>query len=319
MVWECVLKAIGSEKCRERRVVEWNFVVDNTFLVKAITSFVVVTAILFLRYAAIRSILGQEELDGTLRRRWMVSIRNTAIFLVIFLLVLIWIEQLQAIGAGLVLVAAAVVVATKEFLLNIIGYFYRSACHSFVIGDRIEVNGIHGDVLDQNLMGILIMEVGSGVKTHQYTGVNIFIPNAVFLSNAVRNETHGGEDYVFHIITVTVKAGEHWQKAESLLLEAANLVCASYLTEARIRMHHISRRHALDAPAVEPRVNLQMPDHDKITFQLRVPVPARRRGRIEADILRRYLTALYVQTEEGEVPQGLAGMLESPFPIHEKS
>lgn len=302
-----------------RFFVKWNFVVDNTFLVKAVTSLVLVTAILFLRYAATRSILAQEDLDGTLRRRWIVSIRNTAIFLVIFLLIVIWIEQLQAIGAGLVLVAAAVVVATKEFLLNIMGYFYRSACHSFVIGDRIEVNGIHGDVLDQNLMGILVMEVGSGIRTHQYTGVNIFIPNAVFLSAAVRNETHGGEEYVFHIITVTVKAGENWPKAEALLLEAANLVCAPFLNDARIRMHNISRKHALDAPAVEPRVNLQMPDHEKITFQLRVPVPAKRRGRIEAEILRRYLTAMYAPTEEeereGDIPQGLAGMLGSSFPV----
>ncbi|MCW7753024.1 mechanosensitive ion channel family protein [Desulfobotulus sp. H1] len=292
---------------------EWHFVVDNTFLAKTITSFVVVGAILLLRHGAVRSILGHENLDSTVRRRWVVTVRNAAIFFVIFLIVVIWIEQLQAIGAGLVLVAAAVVVATKEFLLNIIGYFYRSACHAFTIGDRIEVNGIHGDVLDQNLMGIRLMEVGSGIRTHQYTGVSVFIPNAIFLSAAVRNETHAGEEYVFHIITITVKAGEDWPHAEALLLEAANAVCTPYLEKARARMHTISRRHALDAPAVEPRINLQMPDHEKIAFQLRVPVPARRRGRIEADILRLYLTAQFGGSGEEEISHGLSGLVPAPF------
>jgi hypothetical protein len=99
-------------------------------------------------------------------------------------------------------------------------------------------------------------------------------------------------DYVFHIITVTLKNTDDWQAAEAALLDAARDVCRPYLEQAIRHMTHLSRKHALDQPAVDPRINIQIPDHNKVTLQLRMPVPAKRRGRIEADVLRAYLMNL---------------------------
>lgn len=243
------------------------------------------------RRMAANRLISETDIDQSVKRKWMVTLKNIAFFVWLFFIVIVWIEQLQALGATVVVFAAAIVVATKEFILNIVGYLYRSGTKSFSIGDRIEVNGFRGDVLDQNLTGVLLLEVGSGVKTHQYTGISVFVPNAMFLSAPVRNETFMG-DYVFHIITVTLKNTDDWQAAEAALLDAARDVCRPYLEQAIRHMTHLSRKHALDQPAVDPRINIQIPDHNKVTLQLRMPVPAKRRGRIEADVLRAYLMNL---------------------------
>jgi small-conductance mechanosensitive channel len=255
------------------------------------TLFVTVTIFALRRMIANRMII-EKEIDQASKRKWMVALKNISFFLWLFIVFVIWIQQLQAIGATVVVFAAAIVVATKEFILNIVGYLYRSGSKAFSIGDRIEVNSIRGDVIDQNLTGVTLLEVGSGVKTHQYTGSSVFVPNAVFLSAMVKNETIMGGDYVFHIITLNLKIDDDWQFAEGKLLEAANHVCKPFLQQAIRHMIYLSRKHGLDQPGVEPRINIQIPDHEKVTLQLRVPVPAKRRGRIEADILRVYLVSM---------------------------
>lgn len=252
----------------------------------------ITVVILFLLRMVRYRMVHLRDMDQAEKRKWMVTSKNIAFMLWLFFIVIIWIQQLQAIGATVVVFAAAIVVATKEFILNIVGYLYRTGAKSFSIGDRIEVNNIRGDVLDQNITGVTLLEVGSGVKTHQYTGTSVFIPNAVFLGTPVKNETLMGGDYVFHIITINLKSNKDWQAAEAALLEAANYVCQPFLEQAIRKMIQVSRKYALDQPGVEPRINIQIPDHDKITFQLRVPVPTKRRGRIEAEILRRYLMNL---------------------------
>ena len=91
------------------------------------------------------------------------------------------------------------------------------------------------------------------------------------------------------IITVPIERDANWQQAEEALLRAANEVCAPYLEKARSYMKGLERQHSLDAPGVEPRVQIQLPDPKWIDLVLRTPIPARRRGRMEQEIIKRYL------------------------------
>lgn len=278
---------------------DMSLILNHPLFGNAMKTLFVTIAVFVLRHMLANRIIIEEEIDQASKRKWMVALKNISFFTWLFIVFVIWIQQLQAIGATVVVFAAAIVVATKEFILNIVGYLYRSGAKAFSIGDRIEVNSVRGDVVDQNLAGVTLLEVGSGVKTHQYTGSSVFVPNAVFLSTLVRNETIMGGDYVFHIITLNLKISDDWQTAEAKLLEAAYQVCNPFLEKAIRHMTHLSRKHGLDQPGVEPRINIQIPDHEKITFQLRVPVPAKRRGRVEADILRAYLVSMN-RTEKPE-------------------
>ena len=99
-------------------------------------------------------------------------------------------------------------------------------------------------------------------------------------------------DYVFHIITIPLKAEDDWQRAEQILLNAAKTVCAPYLQEAREHMTELASKHSLDTPTAEPRVHIYMPEPERVDLVLRVPIPAMRRGRMEQEIVRHYLLAL---------------------------
>jgi Small-conductance mechanosensitive channel len=222
------------------------------------------------------------------RRRWLVMARNVAILLALFLLVVLWAAQLRTLALSVVGFAMAIVLVTKELIMCVTGGFLRSSMGSFSIGDRIEVKNIRGDVIDLTMLTTTILEIGPEKLTHQYTGRAVVLPNSVFLTEPVVNESFT-EDYVLHTIAVPLSRKDDWRRAEQLLLRAANEVCGQFMVSARRHIERIGRRQGIDVPSVDPRVTLQLHKPDEITLLVRFPAPAKQKGRTEQEILRRYL------------------------------
>lgn len=219
-----------------------------------------------------------------LRRKWLVQSRNGLLLIFLLGMVSIWGEELRTLALSIVAIAVAFVVATKELILCITGSILKTAAGSFNIGDRIQVKDFRGDVVDQNLLATTIMEVGPGKLTHQRTGRLTVLPNALFVSEPVINESYT-HDYVLHVFTVPFKREEDWRTAEKALLSAANRHCKPYLKQAREYMNEISERRGLDVPSVDPRVTIQTPAAGEIHLIVRIPVRNGERSYLEQAIL----------------------------------
>lgn len=267
---------------------DWQSFINHSHVSKLISTMVLLAVVLVLRSVVVRKIMAR-DMQPTQRRQLIVRIRNVALFLMLAIVFVIWLEQLRNIAATVVVIAAAIVIAFKEFLLNIVGYIYRTTYKYIDVGDRIEIGNIRGDVIDQNMMGITLLEIGPNERTHQYTGLSVFVPNSLFLSAPVKNENFMWKDYVFHLVTVPILADANWAAAEKALLQAAAEVCAPYLSKARQAMSSQAMKQSLEEPTIEPRVQIQILEPDTYQLVLRLPVPSRKRGRIEQQITRRYL------------------------------
>ena len=265
-----------------------DYVKTHEWAQNVIASGVLIVLLVLLRWVLVRWIRRGAVKSGELHRRSIVQIRNVCFTLAVFGLLLIWGRQLQTVAISLVAFTVAMVLATKELILCITGGLLRTTSGAFTIGDRIEVNKIRGDVIDITLLVTKIMEIGPGELTHQYTGRAIAIPNSIFLASPVTNEsfTH---DYVLHVFQVPMKADDDWQTAERYLLEAANEVCSPFLDEAKRHLELNAERKGLDVPDIDPRVTLELNDPSRVDLVVRMPAPARRKGRAEQQVIRQYL------------------------------
>lgn len=160
----------------------------------------------------------------------------------------------------------------------------------YSIGDRIEIQELRGDVVDFSLFTTTLLEVGPGDFSHQHTGRAVVIPNSLLLTNPVVNETYTDE-FVLHTMVVPLGPDEDWRRAEAALIDAAHHECKPFLEDAKKHFERINRETGLEAPSTEPRVSVRVPEPGRIDLLLRVPVPARRKGRVEQAILRRFLDA----------------------------
>jgi len=248
-----------------------------------ISSFVLILSVVILKYISTRFI--RRKVQSTdLRRKWIVQSRNGFLFLILFGLIIIWGDELRTLAFSLVAIAVAFVVATKELILCITGSVLKSGAGAFDIGDRIQIKDFRGDVVDQNLLTTTILEVGPGKITHQRTGRKTVLPNALFVSEPLINESYTN-NYVLHVFTVPFKREDDWIAAKKLFLETANKMCGPFLDDVRAHMEKLSEEKGLDVPSVDPRVTLQVPAAGEIHLIIRVPAKTAERSYIEQSIL----------------------------------
>lgn len=254
----------------------------------ALQSLVLLAAVLALRVVLVRTVLTRQTLPVETRRRWAVNIRNTLALVFVIGLIFIWARQLGTFAVSLVAIAVALVLATKELILCISGTVLRVGVNAYSLGDRIEISGIRGNVVDQSLLATTVLETGPNHISSQYTGRAVVFPNSLLLSSPLINETYM-KDYIVHVMTIPLTTDDDWQAAERVLLDIAKAECSPFIDGARHHMKQLEGRNWLDAPSVEPRVSVHVPEAGKINLLLRIPTPAHRTSRVAQAILRRFL------------------------------
>ena len=277
--------------------------IDSLLFGKLISSFLLLVGLLIGLRIASASIRRIKWSNYETQRRWLVMIRNVVVISGIFLLIVVWADQLRTLALSMVAFAAAIILSTKELLMCFTGGMLRSSASMFRLGDRIEVKKLRGDVIDLTMLTTTILEIGPEQLSHQHTGRAVVLPNSIFLSEAVINESFT-EDYVLHTTVLPLSRKEDWQSAERHLLQAANEVCGEFLEAARKHLTRMGRRQGIDVPSVEPRVTLMFPEPEEINLLVRFPVPARKKGRTEQAMLRRFLSLQAAATAPTAPPAG---------------
>ena len=275
--------------------------IDSSVLLDGITSILLLFSLLILRTLIVRAIAKNPTLSMEAKRRWVVSVRNTMVFVLLVGLVVIWAHELQAFGLSIVALAAAFVLATKELILCWSGAALRVGGKIYSVGDRIQIAGYRGVVLDHDIFATKLLEIGPGQASHLYTGRVTVFPNSLLFTNALVKE-NPGQEYGLYLLVIPLSDQDDWRDAERHLLDAAKAECASFMGEASRQMKLLEQTNLLEAPSPEPRVTIQVIEAGHIQLVLRFPAPDRGRSRIEQAILRRYLTAVASPINKPDAP-----------------
>jgi small-conductance mechanosensitive channel len=266
----------------------WTPHIDSSIVLDSVKSLLMLLSILIIRTLIVRSISKNSALTMEAKRRWVVSVRNTMVFVFLLGLVVIWAHELQAFAVSLVALAAALVLATKELILCWSGAALRVGGKVYSVGDRIQIAGYRGVVLDHDIFTTKLLEIGPGPASHLFTGRVTVFPNSLLLSNALVKE-NPDQEYGLYTLAMPLKAEDDWQEAERRLLEAARAECAPFMDEASRHMKLLEQTNLLEAPSPEPRITIELPEAGRLQLVLRFPAPDRGRSRVEQAILRRFL------------------------------
>jgi small-conductance mechanosensitive channel len=266
---------------------EW-FSIDSSIALDGLKSLILLLFLISVRALAVRWFAGNQTLSMESKRRWVVTTRNSVVLAFLIGLVIIWAHELQAFAVSLVALAAAMVLATKELILCWSGAALRVGSKVYAVGDRIQIAGHRGVVLDHDAFATKLLEIGPGQSAHLYTGRVAVFPNSLLFTNALIKE-NPDQEYGLYTLVVPIKIDDDWQKAERTLVEAAKTECAPFMEEAVRQMKLLEQANLLEAPSPEPRITIQLPESGKLHLVLRFPAPDRGRSRIEQAILRRYL------------------------------
>lgn len=141
-------------------------------------------------------------------------------FLSVVLIVWIWFGSMGGIATYLGILSAGLAVALQDPLTNLAGWLFIMFRRPFEVGDRIEINGIAGDVVDVRLFQFSIIEIGNWVDADQSTGRIIHIPNGYVFKHAAANYNQGF-NFIWNELPIQVTFESNWRKAKEILLKIA--------------------------------------------------------------------------------------------------
>ena len=124
--------------------------------------------------------------------------------------------ELKSISTCLGLLSGGIAIYLKEILTNVAGWIYIILRKPFVLGNRIEIDGDMGDVIDIHIFRFAMLEVGNWVDAHQSTGRIIYIPNGKVFTKSLAN-FHSGFNYIWNELPILVTFESNWKKAKEIL------------------------------------------------------------------------------------------------------
>lgn len=237
---------------------------------------------------AVMAIVRRRIKETTSIYRALVATRYTVSILVFLSLGIIWIQGFKDIATYLSIISAGLVIALQDSVSNVAGFLFILWRKPFKVGDRIEIDGIAGDVIDIRAFQFTVVEIRNWVDSDQSTGRIVHIPNRKVMSEPTANFTTGFE-YIWHEVAVLVTFESNWQKAKEILTQVANEFCEKFTPEAERQIRKTSQRYMIIAGKLTPIVWTTVRDSG-VLLTLRFLTYARSRRSIEQTIWEAILT-----------------------------
>jgi small-conductance mechanosensitive channel len=177
---------------------------------------------------------------------------------------------------------AGIAFALQEVIASVAGWFGISFAGFYTVGDRVQLGGIKGDVIDIGILRTTLMEVGEWVKGDLYSGRVVRIANSFVFKEPVFNYS-GDFPFLWDEIIVPIKYGSDRKLARKILERAAQEVVGEYAEQATKAWDKMTSLYLVEHAAVEPTVTL-MANDNWLEYTLRYVVDFKKR-RITKDRL----------------------------------
>ena len=139
----------------------------------------------------------------------------------IILVILLWGHRISGMVTIISFLSAGIAIAVKEIIFDFFAGIYINMKKIFELEDRIEINGIKGDVVNIRSLGFEVLEVGDRVHAEQSTGRIIHIPNSFVFLYPLKNYTKAFK-YIWDEITVKVPLDADIEKTKEVLYDIVN-------------------------------------------------------------------------------------------------
>ena len=189
---------------------------------------------------------------------------------VIFIIISLFSEKLGSLQVALGIVGAGIAFALQEVVSSIAGWFAISFSNFFKTGDRVQLGGIKGDVIDIGVLRTTIMEVGGWVNGDLYNGRVVRIANNFVFKEPVLNYS-GDFPFLWDEITIPIRFGSDYHFTRELITGVVKETVGEYAEVARTSWKELVKKYLIENAKVDPLISLTV-DENWVTFTIRYVV-----------------------------------------------
>lgn len=272
----------------------WDIVVDVDTVGGRLATTGVVAAVGWLLAAVTGRVLSRRRPDPFDRYVARKVVRYVVVVGLLIVVAAIWRPFAGRLGLVLGFVTAGVAFAMQEVIGALAGWVSIATGRLYRVGDRVDVGGVRGDVIDITPLRTKLMEMGSPegstswVHGRQLTGRIVSVTNKSVFTAPVFNYSTSF-DFLCEELVVPVPYHQDWRRAEHLLGDAVREVSAR--EDARRAVEQMRRSYPIPPTDLEPRVFVRATDN-WIELSARFVVPVRSARGAKDEISRRVIDGL---------------------------
>lgn len=213
--------------------------------------------------------------DNSVKYKAQKGIEVIGYFLVILITVTYFTGSIKDFGLAVGLLTAGITITLQELILSIAGSFYIFFVKVYKPGDRIEINGIKGDVIDIDSIYTTMMEIGEWVSSDNYSGRIVKLSNAFVFKGAVYNYSRDFP-FVWDEFNLPIRYGSDLELTKSIFIDVAQDKLSGYVEESMAEWKEVVKKYYIEDAQVEPTLAITMNDN-WIQFNLRYIVDYKKR------------------------------------------
>lgn len=233
--------------------------------------------------------------DLTTRHKARRAVVYSLFFFVVLLLLVIWFKELRFVGVAIGIIGAGLALVLQSVLISFVGWIYILLRRPYNIGDRIELGGLRGDVIDIRILHTTLLEIGNWVDADQSTGRIVFLPNSLIFTDKTYNYTQGFP-FIWCEIPVTIAFESNWQKAKEVMLAQARKEGEKLEPEVRVLIRKMSRNYPIKYRHLMPIVYTRI-QANGVQLTLRFLAHAQERRGVESALAEAILSSFNQEAE----------------------
>ena len=210
--------------------------------------------------------------------------------LAIFIIAIIFSNKLGGLTVAFGVAGAGIAFALQEVIASVAGWAALALGSFYKTGDRVQLGGIKGDVIDIGILRTTVMECGQWVNGDLYNGRVVRIANSFVFKEPVFNYS-GDFPFLWDEITIPIKHGCDHNLAGETFERLANEVAGDYAQKAQKVWTKFTDKYMAEEARVAPMVTLAM-DENWMTFTIRYVVDYKKRRITKDHFYRRILDEL---------------------------
>ena len=211
---------------------------------------------------------------------------------IIFILIILFVYSgsLSGITVALGVASAGIAFALQEVITSVAGWIAIISGGFYKTGDRVQVGGIKGDVIDQGILRTTVMELGDWVDGDLYNGRIVRIANSFVFKEPVFNYS-ADFPFLWDEIKIPVQFGSDYHKAQEIFTDCANRITGEYAKESQAHWDGLVRKYQIENASLKTMVSMKITDN-WVEYTVRYVVNYRSRRSTQNALFSEILSAI---------------------------
>lgn len=231
-------------------------------------------------------------------------------FLTIILLIVVFSDKLGGFTVALGVAGAGIAFALQEVIASFAGWLGIIFGGFYKIGDRVQLGGITGDVMDIGVLRTTLMETGQWVDGDLYNGRIVLVANSFVFKEPVFNYS-GDFPFLWDEIKIPIQYGSNYEKTTEILQKVGKEIAGDLTVQSKKDWVIMQHKYRLEDAQTESMVSLIANDN-WVEFTLRYVVGYRKRRATKTALFTHILKEIEATKGEIKFASATFQMVESP-------